>query len=177
MNTLKDTRCYLAGAMSLSPDNGVEWREDIKPFLKSLGVRIFDPCSKPINIGPENLENRERHRWLRTNERFDELSKLIRIIRDVDLMMVNTVDFLIVNLDTSIHTCGTWEEVFLANREKKPILVHIEQGKQATPLWLFGTIPHWNIFSSWRDIKDYIIGIDSGNIESKRFYLFDHSRT
>jgi len=48
------------------------------------------------------------------------------------------------------------------------------QGKNQTPDWLFGTIPHQMIFSTWDEIKAYLIHINSSeNIDTyKRWYFF-----
>jgi len=54
-------------------------------------------------------------------------------IRPVDLRMVDICDFLVVNLDLQVHACGTYEELFWANRMKKPVLIRIEQGIEHTP--------------------------------------------
>jgi hypothetical protein len=83
-------------------------------------------------------------------------------------------DLGIVNLDLNVHPCGTLEEIFLANRQKKPIIIHMVQGKDQTPDWLFGTIPHQMIFSSWDDIKEYLSHINSSeNIDTyRRWYFF-----
>ena len=96
-------------------------------------------------------------------------------IRNVDLRMVDISDFLIVNIDLDIYPCGTMEEIFLGNREKKPIILHMKQGKQNTPDWLFGAIPHQLIFSSWEEIRGYLTHINtSSSIDSyKRWYFFD----
>ena len=50
----------------------------------------------------------------------------------------------------------------------------MEQGKNQTPDWLFGTIPHQMFFSTWDEIKQYLIHIDtSENIDThKRWYFF-----
>jgi hypothetical protein len=57
---------------------------------------------------------------------------------------------------------------------KKPIIVHMEQGKANAPDWLFGTIPHNMIFSCWDAVKDYLIYIDMNkDIETfNRWYFF-----
>lgn len=176
-NLLKDSRVYLCGGMEKAPDNGAHWRQNLKPFLRSLGIKIFDPTNKPIEIGHEKFEDRNYHKLLRERQDYDEIAKVSKIIRRVDLRMVSICDFLIVNIDTEISTCGTWEELFLANSQKKPILMHCEQGKQNCPFWLFGTIPHWNIFDSWDEIKDYLTSINFGYSNDERFYFFNHSRT
>ncbi len=177
MNLLKDSRVYLCGGMENCPDNGVQWRARLKPFLRSLGIKIFDPTEKPINIGSEKLEDRNYHQLLRRHLDYEAMAEVSKIIRGVDLRMIDIVDFLVVNIDTDISTCGTWEELFLANSQKKPILVYIKQGKHQAPFWLFGTIPHRNIFGSWDETENYIRQIDNGYITDDRFYLFNHSRT
>lgn len=174
---LRDTRVYLCGAMSFCEENGVQWRDRLKPFLKGLGIRIFDPCDKPIDFG---IEDRKLHAKLLSEGCYDELAKLLKEIRCVDLRMVDISDFLIVNIDITMYTCGTWEEVFLANREKKPILVRCKQGKKKAPPWLFGTLPHRFIFDTWEQVQDYLIEIDNSNEPvsfDRRWYLFDHART
>jgi len=42
---------------------------------------------------------------LKAERNYDELSELMKVIRSVDLRMVDISDFLIVNLDLDIHPC------------------------------------------------------------------------
>jgi len=48
------------------------------------------------------------------------------------------------------------------------------QGKNNAPDWLFGTIPHQMIFSSWDEIKIYLDTVNhSEAIDTfKRWYFF-----
>ena len=161
--------------MDRVPDRGSTWRDNITPFLTDMGIRVFNPSIKPTDIGLEDQDNHLIKTKLKHNEQYDELTVIMKIIRSVDLRMVDISDFLIVNLDITVHPCGTYEEIFSSNRGKRPILIHIEQGKQNTPDWLFGTIPHQMIFSSWQDLKNYLIHINSDeNIETyKRWQFFN----
>jgi hypothetical protein len=174
MNRLKNQRVYLAGAMDRVKDRGSTWRDNITPFLESLGVIVFNPLNKPSNIGMEDTEVHFVKKKLKERENYDELSSMMKTIRGVDLRLVDISDFLIVNLDIDTHPCGTLEEIFWANRQKKPIIIHMEQGKRNTPDWLFGTIPHQMIFSTWDEVKEYLLHINNtANIESyKRWYFF-----
>lgn len=156
MNRLKNQRVYLAGAMDRVADRGNGWRNDITPFLEKLGIIVFNPIKKPSIIGQEDEQTHQYKTQLKISQNYDDLSKIMRTIRATDLRLVDISDFLIVNLDLDIHPCGTYEEIFLANRSKKPVIVHMVQGKQTAPDWLFGTIPHQMIFSTWEDIKSYI---------------------
>lgn len=156
MNRLAFTRCYLAGAMDRVPDAGVEWRRRLRQEHDDLKIVWLDPTDKPIDIGVEDVDSRARRHDAKIHRRYDEVVAEINPIRRVDLRMVDISDWLAVNIDLDVHACGTLEEVFLANRQKKPILVRIEQGKTAAPDWLFATIPHQLIFDSWGAMDDYI---------------------
>lgn len=175
-NRLVNQRVYLAGAMDRVADRGNGWRDNITPFLQDLGVVVFNPIKKPTILGQEDEVTHKYKLKLKAERSYDELSDLMKVIRSVDLRLVDISDFLIVNLDLDIHPCGTYEEIFWANRQKKPIIVHMVQGKQSAPDWLFGTIPHEMIFSSWEDVKAYLIEINNKSIITtfNRWYFFNH---
>lgn len=172
INRLKNQRCYLAGAMDRVVDRGSTWRDNISPFLESLGVVVFNPLKKPSNIGKEDSEVAAYKKQLKSQKKYDELSKIMKTIRSIDLRLVDISDFLIVNLDIDTHPCGTLEEIFWANRQKKPILIHMEQGKNHAPDWLFGTIPHNFIFDSWQELKDYLLDINNNIVDNKERWCF-----
>jgi nucleoside 2-deoxyribosyltransferase len=174
-NRLKNQRVYLAGAMDRVADRGNGWRDNITPFLENLGVIVFNPIKKPTVIGKEDAETHQYKLHLKAEKKYDELSHLMKIIRSVDLRLVDISDFLIVNLNLDIHPCGTYEEIFLANRSKKPVVVHMEQGKSNAPDWLFGTIPHQMIFSTWNELKNYLqyINTDSQIEHHNRWRFFN----
>lgn len=170
---LKQQRTYLAGAMDRVSDRGNGWRNEITPFLQNLGIIVYNPLKKPSTVGLEDDEVHSHKTFLKKSEKYNELSQVMKTIRSVDLRMVDISDFLIVNLDLDIHPCGTYEEIFWANRQKKPIIIHMVQGKQQTPDWLFGVIPHEMIFSSWFEIKEYITYIHtSPNILTFNRWIF-----
>jgi nucleoside 2-deoxyribosyltransferase len=174
-NRLHNQRVYLAGAMDRVADRGNGWRDNITPFLEDLGAIVFNPIKKPSTIGQEDERTHKYKIKLKHEQNYDELSQLMKAIRSVDLRLVDISDFLLVNLDLDIHPCGTYEEIFWANRQKKPIIVHMVQGKQSAPDWLFGTIPHHMIFSSWNDVKNYLQTINSqAEIQTfNRWYFFN----
>lgn len=173
-NRLSGQRCYLAGAMDRVADRGCGWRDAITPFLEQLGVVVFNPLNKPTDVGLEDHETHAIKTKLKAKGKYDELTSMMKTIRAVDLRLVDISDFLIVNLDLDVHPCGTLEEIFLANRQKKPILIHMVQGKGHTPDWLFGTIPHQMIFSDWEELRVYLEHInDAEHINTlNRWYFF-----
>jgi len=159
--------------MDRVPDRGAGWRADITPFLKEMGVVVFNPLNKPTEVGAEDLQTHMTKCLLKDEGRYDDLSSIMKTIRATDLRLVDISDFLVVNLDINTHPCGTLEEIFLANRSKKPVVVHIEQGKAHAPDWLFGTLPHSMFFSSWGEVKDYLKYInDASHIEDQGRWRF-----
>jgi len=177
-NRLWGMRCYLIGAMDRVADNGIGWRRRIIPFLNSLGVVTLDPTNKPISIGLENAENRDYRAQLKGMGDWSELAKEIKLLRAVDLRMVDMSDFLIINIDTTTHACGTYEELTWGNRLKNPCLIHCEQGKGGCPDWLFGVLPHAHIFSEWTHICKYLWQVHTApEVNSfRRWMFFDYDK-
>jgi hypothetical protein len=173
MNRLKRQRVYLAGAMDRVPDRGMHWRDYITPFLQELNITVFNPLKKAGSVGLEDDITHQLKRDLKLHQKYDELSSVMKTIRSVDLRLVDISDFMIVHLDIATHPCGTLEEIFLANRQKKPIIIHIEQGKNNCPDWLFGAIPHQLFFDDWDAIYNYLKHINSSkNINTLNRWLF-----
>lgn len=159
---IKKQRCYLAGAMDRVSDRGATWRDEITPMLENMGISVLNPLKKPSTAGIENEDTARFKLKLKKTKDYDNLTSLMKEIRAVDLRLVDISDFLIVNLDLDVHPCGTYEEIFWANRQKKPIIIRMVQGKTNAPDWLFGTIPHQMMFSNWTEIMDYLIYINTG---------------
>lgn len=175
MNRLKNQRVYLAGAMDRVADRGAGWRTLITPFLQNLGVTVFNPLNKPSDLGSEDEETHRKKVLLKEEGDYEGLSEIMKTVRAIDLRLVDISDFLVVNLDLNTHPCGTLEEIFLANRSKKPVVVRMEQGKGNVPDWLFGTLPHSMFFSTWEEVQNYLRHInESPEIECKgRWRFFD----
>ncbi len=173
MNRLAHSRVYLVGPMDRAPDAGIGWRQRIQHDLADLHLVWLDPTQKPIDIGIENPESRARRVAAKLAGDYDTVAKEMKIIRHVDLRMTDVADFIIAHIDTSIYSFGTIEELVTANRMKKPIIVHVEQGKKNTPDWLFAMIPHQMIFSTWDEVYGYLRHIASTeNVESSGRWLF-----
>jgi uncharacterized membrane protein len=166
--------------MDRAKDAGEGWRRDICFKLRHLGINWLDPTRKPIDIGKEDAESRKRRGENKRAGDWPALVAEMKPIRCVDLRMVDVCDFVIVYLDLDVHACGTYEEVFLANRQKKPVLFVVEQGKHAAPDWLFGAFPSEYFFSSWDELYDYLEKI-AGDVTYKdtngRWYFFNWTGT
>lgn len=173
MGKLAGCRAYECGAMDRVADGGAGWRDKITPMLHKLGVIVIDPRFKPIDLGLEDAEKRDLRHQAKARGDWDavEADKDVRI---VDLRCVDVSDFLVVYINMAAKPCGTFEEITLANRQKKPIIVFVEGGKVNAPDWLVWMIGHKTIFDTMDEAMDYLRGIDSGEIvEKKRWILFN----
>jgi uncharacterized membrane protein len=142
--------------MDRAADAGVGWRRRIRRTLDDLGILWLDPTRKPIDIGKEDDESRAKRRQAKKEGNWALIAEEIKPIRCVDLRMVDVCDFVVVYLDLDVHACGTYEEIFLANRQKKPVFICVKQGKEKTPDWLFAALPHAYFHSSWEDLYAHI---------------------
>lgn len=176
---LSGSRAYLVGPMDRVRDNGVGWRRDLIPFLQELGIKALDPTNKPIKnhtLPGVAREEKKYKKHFKENKDYDGLTELMKVIRHVDLRMTDVCDFVIAHLNLEAKMCGTWEEIFNVNRQKKPVLVVIEGGKDAMPDWMFGVLPHQHFFGSFDELQVYLRGISDGTIEmDSRWTLLDQT--
>lgn len=161
MGRLNGMLCYGVGPIDrVSVETATNWRRDMGHFLKELGVIFLDPTNKPVKGLSEDLECINNREKLKQEGKYDELSKIVRKVRTFDLRCVDLASFIVAYINVDVHLCGSWEEIFLANRQKKPIIMMVEGGKQKTPSWVFGAINHNLIFSNWDEVKTYLLHID-----------------
>jgi nucleoside 2-deoxyribosyltransferase len=174
-NRLFGMRGYLCGAMDRADDGGEGWRINLQRNLRDLCVFWFDPSHKPIDIGVEDVHMREEVNAMKARGEFAEAAAAMKPVRCVDLRMVDITDFTVVNIDLETHACGTYEEITLANRQKKPVIVHMEQGKEHTPNWLLTMLPHQMIFSTWGEVEGYLRHVATAEVvrHYHRWYFFN----
>jgi hypothetical protein len=175
INNVNGMSTYLVGAMDRVADGGVTWRQKITPILTKMGIRVLDPCSKPINGVSEDNETRWWIDYYKETQQYSKIREKFGNIRSADLRCVDVSDFIIAHIDLNVHACGTYEEIVTANRQKKPVLIWCEQGKHNAPNWLFFMLPHEHIFSSITEIIIYLnfinTSIDTKNL--KRWFFFN----
>jgi len=160
MNRLKLMRAYECGPMDRCRNGGETWRRMMTPWLEERGVIVLDPTDKKCDVGVDEGTSRQEINRLKELGEYDQIKSRFQNIALSDLRMCDLCDFLIVHIDLDIYPCGTDEEIFTCNRSKKPIVMHVEQGKQHTPNWFLLRLPHSMIFSTWQELKDYLDHID-----------------
>jgi hypothetical protein len=167
MGTLNKSRCYLSGAIDYAPDLGVGWRAELieKAHAAKLGVRFIDPCNKPTGCTQEVEDGVRLVDKYRQEGRWEEMRQFVKGFRREDLRFTDIADFLIIKVDRNVHMCGSYDELFLAERQRKPIFCIIEGGIEELPTWLFGVFHLENIFTSVDECIDHLKVLDSTPLE------------
>lgn len=175
MNRLWNTVAYLSGAIDRCPNLGIEWRQFIGDKLKeNYNVIPYNPMNKPIAIAGEHENRLLRKQWKSDGE-YHKLAAFMRTLRHVDLRMCDKSDFGIFYLDLDIYACGTFEELFLMNKQKKPTLIVCKQGKKEVPDWIYGMVTHELMFDNFSDMFVYLDKVDSGQADNLgRWLIFDY---
>jgi len=163
---LDKTLCYLVGPIDEDPDDGKVWRMKLKNKIieKKIGIQFLDPTDKLGNLAGEIGDEKAYHKKLKREHRWEELSKFMHKVGRHDLRQVDISDFIIAKIDRNIHLCGTYDEVFTADRQHKPILMIIEGGKENAPSWLFAFYDYNLMFDSDDECIEYLIKINDGEI-------------
>lgn len=180
MNRLKDLSCYLSGPIDFVDDMGHGWRDEVTPFLDAMNVRVFNPLKHSF-YGSEDVETIKRPKMMKLLEggKFEEHRNEMKDLNHWDLRSVDLSSFLIVNYDNSIHMCGTYEEIFTANKQHKPVLLVLSCPKNEISSWMHGRFPPSHMFDSWESLYSYLTNINSDpnykftEADNKRWLFFD----
>lgn len=161
MNRLKNHRFYLSGPMEFSPDGGVGYRQRIKKFLLARGAVVIDPTDKPDGGPKETPAEIAMLKEWKANGDWQKVRDYMTQIRAYDLRYVDITDAQIAYVNIDNFMCGTWEEVFVGNKQKKPVILMVEQGLKSLSNWMFGTLPIQLLHESWDSVENYLDYIDT----------------
>ena len=166
--------CYLSGAIESASDDGVGWRRRFIDLSKEANLHIdfIDPTNKPGGIDVKIKEDKNYQIDLQNNGEFLKLKEYVSEYRRYDLRFVDLSDFLVVAINPKIHICGTYDEVFTAERQHKPIFFICEGGLKKLPRWLFGVVDvedkdngiRGNVFETIEQVIDELVQFDTGKI-------------
>ena len=169
MMKLDGIRCVLSGGIDRVRDDGIVWRKNIKKRCaeEGLNIKFFDPCDKPNGLGSEVGVEKKKVKELLISGRWQEAREFVRTFRHYDLRAIDWSDFVIVKIDIDAHLCGTYNEVFLAESQRKPIFVIMgdNQKKEDIPSWLVAFINEWKIFETEEECVRYLIQINLGAVQ------------
>jgi hypothetical protein len=163
-NILRKTKAYLIGHMEYG--DGTKWRKEFQEKIAEIGVTCFNPYEKPYEndiLGVDESDSiRDECRRKIADGKYDDVAKLFKAVRNLDLALCDKSDFIVCYLNPKIPTFGTMEELSTSVRMKKPIFMVMEGGKDKTPLWILGMFPHEFIFESIDELVKELNLYDSG---------------
>ncbi len=164
-NILNGSLCYLIGAIDNADDLGSGWRKQFVDLCRSRGLNIkfLDPTNKVTGLQSESKEEHDSITTLKDQGKWDELRVFMRRIVREDHRSVDLSDFVVIHLDPSVHTCGSYFEMQSAFTEKKPYFIIVEGGKKKVPAWLFGICDHNQFFASVGDVVKELVSLDNGS--------------
>lgn len=172
MGSLNKTKTYLVGHMQYA--DGRDWRNHVEEKLEPLGILVFNPYKKPF-IKDVSEDEGIRTKMSENMDKgfYSDVANRMKTIRSYDLNLVDRSDFIIAHISPSIASWGSAEELVTAVRMKKPIFLSIEGGKNKTPLWIMGMLPHHYIYNNVDEVIEMIYKINSGEkeIDSDRWRL------
>ncbi len=154
--------------------NGEAWREKVEKELKPLGITCLNPYKKPfVEEIKEDDEKRARLKDLMDNGKLQEVHDWMKVVRRQDLKCCDIADFLIFNISPQVMSWGTAEELSVSVRNRRPLFIVIEGGKNKCPLWVTAMVPVSCIYNTLDEVLDTIKKIDNGEIEpdKDRWYL------
>lgn len=163
---------YLCGPIERANDLGVSWRDKFIEQTKEIGVRILNPCNKPPSCMPEIKEGQRIADEIRIQEDWPKMQSFAKTIRREDLRFVDICDFLVIYINRNIYTVGSWDELFVAESQRKPVLAIVEGGIKYLPTWLFAVFELHEVFDSVESCVSYLLELNDGQKEmDRRWFL------
>lgn len=164
---LNGTRIFLSGPIDRVKDDGVIWRREFIELCNQniVGLHFFDPTNKPKGLGSETgVEKTQMLKYLKGGK-WAQAKKYSKQFRRYDLRGVDWADIVVAFIDINSHLCGTYDEVFTAYRESKPVFIILPDGceKWQIPSWLVTYIEGPDdIFLSPEDVVEHLKRLNRG---------------
>lgn len=174
MGCLNKSSVYLAGPIDHAENYGSDWREAFTKEVDGMGLTILDPTNKPGGYLSETEQEQNIIKDLKSSGDYEGLKEFMKKIRRYDLRLLDNADFIIAYIDTSIHMCGTYDEIFTAEDQQKPIFYIVKGGKETLSSWMFAVIDNFDlVFDSLEDCVNYVKKVDDYGVElDSKWVLF-----
>jgi hypothetical protein len=175
MKDLDGVTAFLSGPIDRVQDDGVGWRKEIKKLCKraKLPIEFLDPTDKPIGLGSEIGEEKLRIQKLMREKKWDQAKEQAKIFRHYDLRMVDRCHLYIGYIDVNVHMCGSYDELFTAERQEKPLLGIMAPGqsKWDIPSWLVAIFKEEEVFDSVEDCVEHLKLLHEGKLVFDRRWV------
>lgn len=192
MGRLRGSLFYLAGGIQYIDDLGINWRKEAERELRSLGVGVLNPMDKASNYANEDKDTqanlkqlqkkaesaKSQNDFVNMKKYHDEISDIMKAIVSIDLRMVDLASALLVKIDSTKHTAGTYAELTQAYLQRKPVVMFSDRGIYDIPLWWWGHGEPDMFFDSLSKALSYIKEVDRNpNVyHYKQWKMFDYNK-
>lgn len=157
MSVNKHSKFYLSGSIDLSPDRGNGWRDKVTvDLINKFRAIILNPLHKLDPDLSEDDKYVDYRQQLYQENKKDELTHLMCLVRNSDINMVRESDFVLLKYEPNIPTCGTWREVFFALDNNIPVYIVCEEGVGKIPFWMWAEMSYKNFFSSFEEFYTFL---------------------
>ena len=168
MKNLEGAKIYISGPIDRVDDDGIGWRKEIKRKCKKAGLPVvfLDPTDKPKGLGSEIGEEKIRIHKLMQDGKWEQAQSQAKYVRHMDLRMVDVCHLCIVYIDITSHCCGTYDELFTAEKQSKPIFAIMAPGqsKWELPSWLVSIFNEDEVFENVELCVEHLKLLHEGKI-------------
>lgn len=151
-------------------DKAAQWRNRLKPMLLELGFQRYNIID-PVERQPQG-EYQELDRLRDANE-WGEFEALAKKIVAHDLRYVDLCDILIGHLFYGVQTCGTWDEIFMACLERKPVFLAMENWREKAPGWIIGRNGYEMMHNNIEEVVENLCRLKGGEWKPKGWRPLD----
>jgi hypothetical protein len=166
-------RVYLSGPME-NQENCNDWRKNITAKLVKLGFNkdnIINPVDRRLAVEHRIDYFKKMKMWSHLEHVGDQVIKK-------DLRYVDVTDIVIVHFFEGVETAGTWDEIFTARNQRKPVFVIMPGGlTEKTSVWLLGRVGRHQIFSNMDEVMERLRAIRDDDIAPPRGWRNIHYET
>ena len=166
LDNIEGFSCYLAGPIDRTDDDGVQWRKRVKQKCedRKIPIKFFDPTDKPKGLGSEIGEEKIRVQQLLDQKRWPTVE--VKRFKRFDHKMLDKSDLFVINIDPSVHACGSYCELTWAELEKKPMFAIMAEGytKYQIPAWLVDVFDEEEVFETIDEFVDHLELLHKGKI-------------
>lgn len=175
MKDLTGVKIFLSGPIDRVADDGVGWRRDFIKKCKraKLPVSFLDPTNKPKNMGSEIGDEKLRIQKLMQRGKWQQAQDEVKQFRRFDLRMVDHCHLYVMYMDISVHSCGTYDECYTAERQQKPLFVIMAPGlsKYDIPTWLVSLMNEDEVFENLDECVEHLKLLQEGKILLDRRWI------
>lgn len=175
MKELDKLKIFLSGGIDRVEDDGFGWRIEIRKRCQESGLPFIflDPTDKPKGLGCEVGVEKYKIKEYLDKDDWDAASEWSRNVRHIDLRMIDRTELFIIYIDLDAHLCGSYNELFEAERQQKPLFAIMKPPYKRSdfPAWLVSIFRKEEVFEGVEACVEYLKKVNNGKVELDERWL------